>query len=132
MGLNVMKVLSTKELYHNYYTGISLDLKTGKKRIISDIERKKVIIYGLDSTIVKQTILAYIEVEYYNYIIDKDGYVISGRRDKKVKERELVGDEYRGYRGCTHHDGIRPEPHHRRAHSKRWHADSELLLSHEQ
>ena len=87
LDYNVMKSISTKELYNNYYTGISLDLKTGKKRIINDIERKKVIIYGLDSTSIKQTILAYIEVEYYNYIIDKNGDVISGNRQHKTKEK---------------------------------------------
>ena len=37
LDYNVMKMLSTKQLYQNYYTGITLDLKVGKKRIIDSI-----------------------------------------------------------------------------------------------
>ena len=32
LDYNIMKILSTKQLYQNYYTGISLDLKAGKKK----------------------------------------------------------------------------------------------------
>ena len=32
LGYNIMKMISTTDLYNNYYTGISLDLKAGEKR----------------------------------------------------------------------------------------------------
>lgn len=87
LDYNMMKILSTKQLYQNYYTGMSLDLKIGKKRIISDIEKKKVIIFELDSTIAKQIASVMIEISYFNYTIDKNGYIMSGNRDKKITEK---------------------------------------------
>lgn len=87
LDLNVMKLLSTKQLFYNYQTGINLDLKAGKKRIINSIERKKVIIFELDSTIAKQIASVMIEVSYLNYTIDKKGNVTSGSRDEKITER---------------------------------------------
>lgn len=87
LDYNVMKMLSTKQLFQNYYTGISLDLKVGKKRIIENIQKENVIIYELDSTIAKQTVCAMIEVTYINYVIDRNGYVISGDRNNPMKER---------------------------------------------
>lgn len=87
LDYNMMKILSTKQLYQNYYTGMSLDLKVGKKKIISDIEKKKVIIFELDSTIAKQVASLMIEISYLNYTIDKNGYVISGSRSEKITEK---------------------------------------------
>jgi len=87
LDYNTMKILSTKQMYHNYHTGISLDLKVGKKRIINNIERKNVIIYELDSTVLKQIASVMIEVSYINYMIDKKGNVISGSRENKVTEK---------------------------------------------
>ena len=63
LDYNVMRSLSTKELYQNYYTGISLDLKVGNKRIIKDIKRENVIIYEIDSTISKQVSICMIGLE---------------------------------------------------------------------
>lgn len=87
LDYNIMKILSTKELYNNYYTGISLDLKAGRKRIITDIDRKKVIIFELDSTSLKQTARVMIEISYINYMIDKKGYIIRGNRYNKITEK---------------------------------------------
>ena len=87
LDYNMMKILSTKQLFQNYYTGMSLDLKIGKKKIISDIEKKKVIIFELDSTIAKQIASVMIEISYFNYTIDKNGYVISGSRNQKITEK---------------------------------------------
>lgn len=86
LDYNMMKILSTKQLYQNYYTGISLDLKVGKKKIISDIEKNKVIIFELDSTVAKQIASLMIEISYFNYTIDKNGYVVNGSRDQKITE----------------------------------------------
>lgn len=87
LDYNIMKSLSTKQLYNNYYTGIKLDLNAGKKRIIEDIKKEKVVIYELDSTTIKQTASLYIEVSYINYIIDRSGKVISGSREDPMKEK---------------------------------------------
>jgi len=87
LDYNTMKLLSTKELYQNYHTGISLNLKVGKKRIIDRIQRKKVIIYELDSTSMKQIASLMIEVSYINYTIDKKGYLIAGSRDVPITEK---------------------------------------------
>lgn len=84
---NMMKNLSTKQLYNNYYTGISLDLSSGKKRIISNIKREDVIIYEVYSSNQKQVVNAMIEVSYISYMIDKSGLIIKGDRDKKVTEK---------------------------------------------
>jgi len=86
LDYNSMKKLTTSQLYHNYYTGISLDLKSGKKRIIKDIERKNVILYEIDSTIAKQIATLMIEINYVNYTLDKKGNIVSGK-DEKVTEK---------------------------------------------
>lgn len=87
LDYNIMKMLSTKQLFQNYYTGISLDLQVGKKRIINSIQKKKIIIYELDSTIAKQTVSAMIEISYINYTINNEGYIISGSREKPITEK---------------------------------------------
>lgn len=87
LDYNLMRMLSTKQLFQNYYTGITLDLQVGKKRIINDIKKKNVIIYELDSTIAKQTVSAMIEISYYNYIIDRKGNIVSGSRDNPTIEK---------------------------------------------
>lgn len=87
LDYDVMRILSTKQLFQNYYTGITLDLKIGRKRIINAIEKKKVILFEVDSTIAKQTACAMIEISYFNYMTDKHGHVISGNRDEKITER---------------------------------------------
>lgn len=87
LDYRMMKLLSTEQLYENYHTGISLDLKYGKKKVISNIQKRKVIIYELDSTMLKQVASLYIEVSYINYTLDKNGYVILGSRDYPVTEK---------------------------------------------
>lgn len=87
LDYNVLKILSTKQLYNNYYTGMSLDLKAGKKRIIRDIEKKNVILFEVDSTIAKQVATMMVEISYFNYVINSKGHVISGDQTKKVTEK---------------------------------------------
>lgn len=82
-----MKSVSTSQLYSNYYTDISLDLKVGEKRIITDIEKKRVVLYDIINTSVRQTFSLLIEVSYINYKIDKFGQVISGKRFKPITEK---------------------------------------------
>lgn len=87
LDYNAMKMISTKQLFQNYYTGMNLNIKAGQKKIIDNIERKKVIIYELDSTIAKQTASIMVEISYITYTIDKNGFVISGNRDIPVTEK---------------------------------------------
>lgn len=90
LDYGTMKMLSTKQLYQNYYTGMTLDLKAGKKKIIDRINREKVIVFELDSTSMKQTASVLIEINYYNYTVDKRGYVVKGNKDYPVKEKFVV------------------------------------------
>lgn len=87
LGYNTMKMLSTSQLYNNYHTGISLDLKVGKKRVINNIQRVNVVLYEIDSTVAKQVASVMIEVSYINYTLDKNGYVISGNKEIQVNEK---------------------------------------------
>lgn len=90
LDYNAMKTLSTKQLFQNYYTGITLDLESGKKRIISNIQKNNVIIFEVFSSSVKQVVSAIIEISYINYTVDKNGYIISGSRDKVTESFEVI------------------------------------------
>ena len=87
LDYNTMKMLSTSQIYNNYHTGISLDLKVGKKRVINNIQRVNVVLYEIDSTVAKQVASVMIEVSYINYTLDKNGYVISGNKEIQVNEK---------------------------------------------
>lgn len=87
LDYNIMRNLSTKQLFNNYYTGITLDLEKGNKRIITNIQKKNIIIYETFSSSAKQVVSAMIEVSYLNYTINKQGLVVSGSRDFKKNEK---------------------------------------------
>ncbi len=95
LDYDTMKFLSSQQLYQNYYMGISLDLKLGKKRIIENIQKNKVILYEIDSTIAKQSAALMIEISYINYMVDKNGQIISGYRETPITEKFEV--EFRKY-----------------------------------
>ena len=95
LDYSTMERLSTKQLFQNYYTGISLDLKFGKKRIIEDVERKKVILYEIDSTVAKQSASLMIEISYINYVVNGNGEIVSGYRNTPITEKFEV--EFRKY-----------------------------------
>lgn len=87
LDYNKMKILSTSQLFNNYYTGIDLNLKAGKKRIIENIERKNVVVYEFFSSMLKQTASVMIEISYLNYMRDKKGNVILGSSTDKITEK---------------------------------------------
>lgn len=87
LDYSVMRLLSTKQLFQNYYTGITLDLEKGNKRIIQNIQKKNVIIFEVFTSTAKQVVTAMIEIDYLNYMIDKNGKVISGNRNKSITEK---------------------------------------------
>ena len=57
-----MKRLSTPQNYNNYHT--SMTLNKDKKRYIKNIQRRSMIIFELDTTSVKQSASAMIEISY--------------------------------------------------------------------
>ena len=95
LDYDAMRLLSTKQLFKNYYTGITLDLKLGNKRIIEDIERKNVILYEIDSTVAKQSAAIMVEISYKNYVVNKNGDLVSGFRATPITEKFEV--EFRNY-----------------------------------
>lgn len=87
LDYNEMRILTTKQLFQKYHTGISLNLKVGKKKVINDVKREKMTIYEVDSTSAKQVVSAMVVVSYINYTLDKNGYVISGNKLTPAIER---------------------------------------------
>lgn len=87
LDYNMMRLLSTPQLFEKYYMGISLDLKKGYKKIISNIKRKDVILYEVDSTTVKQVASVMIEIAYIGYTINGEGYIVSGSRSNIINEK---------------------------------------------
>ena len=87
LDYNEMRVLTTKQLFQKYHTGITLNLKVGKKRVINDVKREKMTIYEVDSTSAKQVVSAMVVISYINYTLDKNGYVISGNKLTPAVER---------------------------------------------
>ncbi len=84
-----LKHLSTDQIYENFYTGIELDINNGNKRIIDNVEKKKVIIYELDSTIAKQVVSTLIEIKYINYTVNNEGKIIKGQKEP-ITEKFIV------------------------------------------
>ena len=86
LDYNTMASLATSKLYSLYHTDLSLNAKYGRKKIIKDIERKKVLVYDIFSSDERQMLYTIIEVEYVSYTINKDGKIVSGGK-QPVKER---------------------------------------------
>ena len=86
LDYNTMASLATSKLYSLYHTDLSLNAKYGRKKIIKDIERKKVLVYDIFSSDERQMLYTIIEVEYVSYTINKDGKIVSGG-NLPVKER---------------------------------------------
>lgn len=87
LDYNEMRILTTKQLFQKYHTGITLNLKVGKKRVINNVKREKMTIYEVDSTSAKQVVSAMVVISYINYTLDKNGYVISGNKLTPAIER---------------------------------------------
>lgn len=87
LDYNTMKYVSTKEVFHNYYVGINLNLKAGKRRIIENIKKNDVILFELDSSSIKQVATIMVDISYNNYVVDKENNIISGSRDNVITEK---------------------------------------------
>ena len=86
LDINTMKQISTPELFEHYNTGIQLNIKDGKKKVIDDIKRKKIIVFSMNSTPSAQTIKALITISYITYIVGKDNYLITGSKENPIEE----------------------------------------------
>ena len=86
LDYNLMRELSTSLLFNNYYTGITLDLKFGYKRIINDIKKEKVTVYDICNEDDKQIISSVIKLSYINYKINREGTIVSGDNEKRDTE----------------------------------------------
>ena len=86
LNYNAMRACSTKQLYNNYYTGISVNLRAGLKKIIENISRENVIIYELNRNSTRQIVVAIIEISYSSYMVNSNGEITSGSKDI-VKEK---------------------------------------------
>lgn len=86
LDYNKMKKLCSSKIYNNYHTNICLNLKFGHKRIMEDIEKKKVIIYDIYSSNYKQVISTTMEISYLNYMVDGNGNIITGSNVNKFTE----------------------------------------------
>lgn len=89
LDYEMMKACSTDRLFDRYYSSIILNLSIGNKKIITDIEKREMIIYDLRSTRYDQTVFAMIKIRYVNYTVNKLGNIISGTR-KPVTEKFQV------------------------------------------
>ena len=78
LDYNTMSRLTTPKLYNLYHTDISLNTRYGRKKIIKDIELKRILVYDVYSSDERQMIYAVIDVEYVSYTISKEGKIISG------------------------------------------------------
>lgn len=87
LDFEMMKFLSTNQMYENYALGIKLELEKGNKRIIENFNYINCTIYEVMTTNVKQVVNAMIEIEYIDYTLDKNANVIRGDRYKKQHEK---------------------------------------------
>lgn len=86
LDYNTMINTSTAKLYNNYHTNIVLNLRCAQKKIIENIELKKVTVYDIFCTTRKQVISTIIEIENISYMMDHQGKIISGKTSH-VQER---------------------------------------------
>ena len=84
---NTMFNLSTSKLYDLYHTNIVLNLKFDEKKIIDQIELKKMYITDAYASKYKQVITTVVDISYINYTIKSDGKVINGSPTKKLNEK---------------------------------------------
>ena len=84
---NTMYNLSTSKLYDLYHTNIVLNLKFDEKKIIDQIELKKMLITEAYSSKYKQVITSVIDISYINYTINSSGKIVNGSPTKPLNEK---------------------------------------------
>ena len=86
LDYNKMKKLCSSKVYNNYHTNICLNLKFGNKKIIDNIEKRKVTVFDVYSSNYKQVISTTMEISYLNYMTDGNGNIVSGSNINKITE----------------------------------------------
>lgn len=87
LDFNKMHDLLTNQLYQNYYTGLSLNMKYGEKKIVENFKKKNMLIYDIDSTSYKQVVCTIIEISYISYTTNKNGQIIKGSKEHPITEK---------------------------------------------
>lgn len=87
LDFNTMHDLLTNQLYNNYYTGLSINMRYGEKKIVENIKKKSMLIYDIDSTSYKQVVCTIIEISYISYTTNKNGQIIKGSKEKPITEK---------------------------------------------
>lgn len=87
LDFNKMHDLLTNQLYQNYYTGLSLNMKYGEKKIVENVKKKNMLIYDIDSTSYKQVVCTIIEISYISYTTNKNGQIIKGSKEHPITEK---------------------------------------------
>lgn len=90
LDYNKMINTSTDRLYSNYHTNIMLNLRCGQKKIIENINLKKVTVFDIFCTTRKQVISAAIEIENISYMLDHLGKIISGSTSPITEKFEVI------------------------------------------
>ena len=87
LDFNKMHDLLTNQLYQNYYTGLSLNMKYGEKKIVENVKKKNMLIYDIDSTSYKQVVCTIIEISYISYTTNKNCQIIKGSKEHPITEK---------------------------------------------
>ena len=80
---NKLRETTTDELYNMYYNQLSSLKLKGQKNVMSDFELINYNLYSVDKNNGLVTVKVRLEVEFYDYIIDKDDKIIRGNKNKK-------------------------------------------------
>ena len=87
LDYNTLYNLSTPDLYNKYHTNLVVNSKLDEKRIIEQVELKRMIIFSASSTEKQQRVISVIEMSYINYIQNSKGRILRGEPNKKITEK---------------------------------------------
>lgn len=91
LDYSMIKFLCSDQIYRKYCTGLDVQRGSNLKRIIDNIEKKKIIILNVDSNSIYQRISTLIKISYINYVVDKNGKIVKGSRYiPTIEEFEVI------------------------------------------
>ncbi len=86
LDFNTMYNVCTEKMYNLYHSNITINLKFEEKKIIDQIEIKKVIIFDTYSSKYKQVVSAMIEFSSLSYMMKSSGKIVNGSSTKPITE----------------------------------------------
>ena len=86
LDFNTMYNICTEKMYNLYHSNITVNLKFEEKKIIDQIEIKKVIILDTYSSKYKQVVSAMIEISNLSYMMKSNGKIVSGSSTEPITE----------------------------------------------